>query len=144
MPVDSKLEVGNKEKKWLRALYALPILAFLYGASETMGPVATQLIEMVKTSHRMNGLALLPGQITPVVQRYFGIASVDRFVALYVSFFTPFIGRMDPVGRIQGIAFLADLVPLQAIWMIEGSRRGNSRTVAHLLYAIFFPDLCSF
>lgn len=36
MPWSLEAGVGNHEKKWVRALYAMPLLFILYGCSQTM------------------------------------------------------------------------------------------------------------
>lgn len=64
---------------------------------------------------------------------YFGVKPIDTFLELYAWFFTPAIGGFDPAGRLQLIAFLADLVPMQLIWLIEANRRGNVGTVANMM-----------
>jgi hypothetical protein len=133
MPWDPEVGVGKTEKKWVRALYALPLLVVVYGCSKTMGPTAGQLIPLVGPSIKRGALHLVPGQATPILSEFFGLKWIDRWLGVYVSVFTPSISGLDPVGRVQGIAFLADLIPIQAIWMIEGIRRGNFTTAAHLL-----------
>jgi hypothetical protein len=129
MPWDKNAGVGKKEKKWKRALWALPFLAMLYGCHLTMG-VSIMRLSMTKGGGRMtmgNGIE------TGLWTRYFGQKALDKFIELYVAFFTPAIGGFDPVGRLQMIAFLADIVPVQVIWLIEANRRGNAATVASLM-----------
>ncbi|PVH89546.1 BcBOA8 protein [Cadophora sp. DSE1049] len=48
-----------------------------------------------------------------------------------------YAANWDPVARMHGYAFLSDLVAIQTIWYIEGLRRGNLFTAAHLLPTIF-------
>jgi len=62
----------------------------------------------------------------PFNSKYFGIPGLDDVIAMFTAFFTPSIGSLDPIGRLQAIAFLVDLIPLQVIWMVEGSRVGNA------------------
>lgn len=131
MPWDPKLGIGKHESKLLRALYALPIFAFNYLATQTMGPTKASLAVLNNASQ--TGLILGEGNVIPVVTRYFGIKGVDSILAILVAFFTPAIGGLDPAGRMQLIAFLGDLVPILAIWGVEGIRRGNFLTAAHLL-----------
>jgi hypothetical protein len=73
------------------------------------------------------------GEVVSLCTKFFGIERIDKFIARYVAAFTPCIGGLDAASRMQMIAFLGDLVPMQAIWMIEGVRRGNFTTAAHLL-----------
>jgi len=54
-------------------------------------------------------------------------------IGMFTGFFTSCIGGYDRVGRLQAIAFLADLVPMQVIWMVEGSRSSSSRTITSRL-----------
>lgn len=133
MPWDPETGVGKKEKKWVRALYALPILAVVYGAQKTMGVTLESVIEMLKAGAAGGKIDLGNGLIVPLYKQYFGIKGLDGFISAFVTFFTPIIGNFDPISRTQGLAFLGDLTPLQTIWLVEGVRRGNFTTVAHLL-----------
>jgi hypothetical protein len=133
MPYNQELGVGKHESKLVRALYALPLLVIMYGAAQTMGPTAAKVIPGLGKAVQLGELALGDGQVAPLWTRYFGVKGVDNFFAAYVGFFTPAIGGYDVAGRMQGLAFLADLIPIQAIWMVEGNRRGNFFTAAHLL-----------
>jgi hypothetical protein len=132
MPWDSNMGIGNHESKLLRALYALPIIVFNYVATQTMSVTIKTGLAVLNDASQ-TGLVLGEGNVIPVVTRYFGIESVDTVVAILVAFFTPSIGGLDPAGRMQAIAFLGDLVPILAIWGVEGIRRGNFLTAAHLL-----------
>ncbi|KAF8855683.1 FAD/NAD(P)-binding domain-containing protein [Acephala macrosclerotiorum] len=135
MPWNPNGGIGKNESKLLRALYALPLLFVLYGCHRTMGATLDALA-VPRTTAGM--LSLGPGLVVPIFRKYFGIVGIDNFIAKYVSIFTPAIGNFDIIGRLQGIAFLADLIPIQAIWMIEGIRRGNFGTAAHLLPVVFW------
>lgn len=130
MTWDPESGVGKKEKKWKRALWALPLLSIFLGCQKTMGVSINQLGELVKN---IGSLPLPDGTSVAVPTEYFGIKALDKIISVYVAFFTPSIGNLDPAGRFQSIAFLGDLIPFQAIWMIEGIRRGNFTTAAHLL-----------
>jgi hypothetical protein len=133
MPWDPETGVGKKEKKWVRALYALPILAVVYGAQKTMGVTLEHVIEMLKAGAAGGKIDLGNGLIVPLHNQYFGVKGLDGFISAFVTFFTPIIGNFDPISRMHGLAFLGDLIPLQTIWLVEGVRRGNFTTVAHLL-----------
>ncbi|TVY29863.1 Citreoviridin biosynthesis protein [Lachnellula hyalina] len=125
--------VVKKEKKWVRALYALPLLAAVYGAHKTMGVTLDLLLPMLRASIAGGEIQLADGIVVPLYKKYFGIQGLDRFISAFVTFFTPIIGDFDPISRTQGVAFLGDLIPLQTIWLVEGVRRGNYLTAAHLL-----------
>jgi hypothetical protein len=133
MPYNPELGVGKHESKLIRALYALPLLLVLYGASRTMGVTVDTVVPVLAKGCQAGELALGDGQVVPVLSRYFGNKGIDDFFAIYVGFFTPSIGGLDIAGRMQALAFLGDLIPIQAIWMIEGIRRGNVGSAANLL-----------
>lgn len=131
MAWDQGQGIGYHEKKWKRALYALPLLAVLYGCQRTMAPSMAQVVAQLVP--KVGTFPLSDGKSVPIWGNYFGLKALDKIMSIYVGFFTPGIGNLDPAGRSQMIAFLGDLVPIQAIWMIEGIRRGNFTTAAHLL-----------
>jgi hypothetical protein len=133
MPSDQESGVGKKEQKWVRALYALPILAGVYAAQKTMGVTVEILIPMLRASSVGGNIDLGSGVVVPLYKQYFGIKGLDGFISAFVMFFTPIIGNFDPISRTHAIAFLGDLIPLQTIWLVEGVRRGNYTTAAHLL-----------
>ena len=119
---------ARKKSKWPRAFYALPFLGILYGCSQTMG-VSLNRLEPIFSGDGTKK-ALGNGIVTAFSSKFTGLSSLDGILSLYAAFFTPSIGNFDPLGRLQAIAFLADLVPLQVIWMVEGIRRGNSGAIA--------------
>jgi hypothetical protein len=125
-----KAEQGiiKKESKVVRALYALPLLGILYGCHRTMGTALGKLEPIFADGGTKVDLG--NGVVTAFSPRFIGLSGLDSFLSMYAAFFTPCIGNFDLVGRLQAIAFLADLVPLQVIWMVEGIRRGNVGTVA--------------
>lgn len=130
MPWDPEAGIGKKEKKWVRALYALPLLAIVYGCHRTMGETVKNLVPLTAAPGLLN---LGNGVVTTWATKFFGIAAVDKILSKYVALFTPAIGGFDVAGRMHAIAFLGDLIPLQTIWMIESIRRGNFLTASHLL-----------
>lgn len=131
MPRQQDLATGKHENKWLRALFALPLLGLVYVAHNTM---AVTLDSIPSHSPSSPNLLFVDGEHTaPWCRVYTGWKPLDNFLALYAAVFTGGIGGYDPAGRMQMIAFLADLVPIQVIFFIEGNRRGNLYTVAHLL-----------
>lgn len=129
MPFNQDAGAGKSENRWSRVLWALPLLGMLYGCHLTMG-VSIMRLSMTRSATSMN---LGHGMETGLWTRYFGLAGLDKIIGLYVAFFTPGIGGFDKVGRLQMIAFLADIVPVQIVWMIEANRRGNRLTVASLM-----------
>jgi len=106
----------------------------LYGCHRTMGATIEALIIPTTAA---GTLTLSPEVVVPLCRKFFGLEGLDNFLSKYVGFFTPSIGNYDPIGRLQAIAFLGDLIPIQVIWMIEGIRRGNFGTAAHLLPTVF-------
>lgn len=120
-----------QESKWARALRALPLLLILYGADRTFGTSLRLLEPLISTSGTQ--LILSPSVNVPFGSKYFGISGLDEFIGMVTAFFTPCIGGIDPVGRLQAIAFLADLLPLQVVWMVEGARGGNEGSAASRL-----------
>lgn len=133
MPWDPEKGLGKHEKKWKRAMWALPLLLMLYVSKKTMGASIVQLRPALRAALEAGKLTLENGETVSLATKFFGIAPLDKFLAKFVSIFTPALGNLDIVGRMQMIAFLADFIPLQGIWMIEGIRRGNFITAAHLL-----------
>jgi hypothetical protein len=133
MPWDPNSGVGKHEQKWIRALHALPLLFVLYGCSQTMGPSMRKSVPTLINAVKTGVFELGSGEVVSLCTKFFGIKSLDNLIAVYVAAFTPCIGGSDTASRMQMIAFLGDLVPMQAIWMIESVRRGNFTTAAHLL-----------
>lgn len=133
MPWDPETGIGKHENKLIRALYALPLLFFFFACTKTMGPTLAVAAQSLGSAREFRELVLDNAQVVPLRASFFGIESIDNFIAVYVAVFTPSIGGQDPASRMQMITFLADLIPIQAIWMIEGVRRGNFLTAAHLL-----------
>lgn len=137
MPWSEERGVGKKENKWKRALYALPLLGATYGCSQTMGATTTQLRNFFGMTQKIGEIAMGNGKLASVVTKFYGIGWLDHMLSLFVAAFTPSIGGFDAAHRLQTIGFLADLVPLQAIWTIESIRRGNSLTAANLLPTVY-------
>jgi hypothetical protein len=128
-PISSGEGAVKKESKFIRALYALPLLGILYGCHRTMGTALGKLEPIFAEGGTKVDLG--NGVITAFSPRFTGLSGLDGFLSMYAAFFTPCLGNFEPIGRLQAIAFLADLVPLQVIWMVEGIRKGNVGTVAY-------------
>jgi hypothetical protein len=129
----SDILANRKESLLLRALYALPLLLGTYGASQTMGVLVQQIGPSLLGSVKSGEITLGNGEVVPLIRKFFGIGGLDKILSILVTFFTPTLGGYDPMGQLQAISFLGDLVPLQALWYIESVRRGNYMTAAHLL-----------
>lgn len=130
MPWNPNGGVGKEENRYLRALYALPLLFIAYACHRNMGATINALV-IPKTTP--GTLALSPDLVIPLWNKFFGFQGLNNFLSKFVAFFSPSIGNFDPVGRLQAIAFLGDLIPIQVIWIVEGIRRGNFGTAGHLL-----------
>lgn len=133
MPWDPESGIGKHESKLLRAVYALPLIAILYCCAKTMGPALGPGLPLLEEAAKAGQVALGDGRVVPLITRYFGHEGFDNLISIYVAAFTPSIGGQDPASRMQMISLLGDLIPIQAIWMIEGVRRGNFLTASHLL-----------
>jgi hypothetical protein len=133
MPWNPESGVGKHESPSKRAMYALPLLVILYGSYRTMGAVIGQLLPSIVANKELGKVVLVDDTVVSLCTRFFGIKYIDSFLATFVSLWTPSIGSFDVTGRMQAISFLGDLIPIQVIWMIEGIRRGNFVTAAHLL-----------
>ncbi len=130
MPRNPESKAAEKETRWVRALYAVPLLPIVYVCHKTMGTATTTLV----VEKGLPGtISLGNGEVVSLCTKFYGINGFDNFISIFVGLFTVLIGGFDPVGKMQAIAFLGDLVPIQTIWMIEAIRRGNVGTAAQLL-----------
>ncbi|CZS99224.1 uncharacterized protein RCO7_00515 [Rhynchosporium graminicola] len=134
MPWNPNFGAGKHESKWKRAVWALPILLALYAASQTMGLTIDNILSVEPVGETIN---FGNGMLAPVGLKYFGNPGFDAFLVQFVAFFTPVVGDWSPITRLQAYGFFADLVSIQTIWYIEGLRRGNVFTAAHLLPTLF-------
>lgn len=133
MAWDPETGIGKKESGLVRALWALPLLGITYACQKTMWETISKLTPLAANTGSLN---LGNGVITTMVSRFFGIPILDNVLSKLVSLFTPAITGLDPIGRLQGIAFLGDMVPIQTIWLIESIRRGNLTTTSYLLHTL--------
>ncbi len=108
-------------------LFILPIADLTFGLS------LRQLEPLISTHGNNTTLDLGSGIVVPFHSRYFGMKGLDQVIGTFTAFFTSCIGGYELVGRLQAIALLADLVPMQVIWMAEGSRASNSGSVTSRL-----------
>lgn len=143
MPFNPEQGIGKEEPKWKRALWALPLLALLYTATKTMGITIrlTSIENLGEDLQRAGGIMLDGGQSLPVIDKFVGVRPVDKLLRYYAAIFTPMISGIDATAQAQGLLFLADLIPLQAIWTVESVRRGNFLTASHLLQVSFLGIL---
>ncbi|CAG8977155.1 hypothetical protein HYALB_00003376 [Hymenoscyphus albidus] len=114
MPWSQKVGVGKQENKCLRAFYALPVLLLAHFAAT-------------------NNDTMLDLKVS-------GYGWLYKILSTLVSGFIPVLSGFEAVERVQTIGLLGDLIPIQAIFMIEAARRGNFITIAHLL-PLFFAIL---
>jgi hypothetical protein len=121
------------ESKLTRVLRALPLLLVLPIADLTFGRSLRQLEPLITSSGNVTTLDLGSGLVVPFCSSYFGLKGLDEVIGMFTAFFTSCIGGYDRAGRLQAIAFLADLVPMQVIWMVEGSRASSSGTITSRL-----------
>lgn len=133
MPSSPESNMMRKESKLVRALWALPLLAVVYGAQLTMGVSVKHILPLLRASAIAGKVDLDGRLVVPLYRKYFGSQGLDGFISAFVAFFTPNIGGFDAVSKVQGFAFLGDIIPIQVIWLVEGVRRGNYMTAAHLL-----------
>ncbi|KAH7393459.1 hypothetical protein BKA64DRAFT_577828 [Cadophora sp. MPI-SDFR-AT-0126] len=134
MAWDPETGIGKKESSLTRGLWALPLLGITYACQKTMWQTISKLTALPAAAGSLN---LGNGVVTTLVSKYFGIPILDNVIAKLVGLFTPAITGLDPIGRLQGITFLGDMVPMQTIWLIESIRRGNLTTTSYLLHTLF-------
>jgi len=132
MPWNTEVGVGKHEKIWIRMVRAMPLLFLLIVGKLTMGPVLIQLKPMLAAAVKSGELDLGNGQTVPLLRSFFKVGFVDKVISTLVGVFTPTLQSIDQVSKLQVIAFGADLIPLQMIWLVESVRRGN------FLTAVFF------
>ncbi|KAJ5431308.1 Monooxygenase FAD-binding [Penicillium cf. griseofulvum] len=74
---------------------------------------------------------LLPGGVeTPLRQVYTGLGPVDLFLKVIVTIFLPAIANFStPEQPLQVLYFLASMMPIIAIWTVEGFRPRNKWTL---------------
>ncbi|KAL2068087.1 hypothetical protein VTL71DRAFT_16185 [Oculimacula yallundae] len=133
MAWDPESGIGKKESPLIRALWALPLLGITYACQKTMWQTIANLTPLASKAGSLN---LGNGVVIPMVSNFIGISAIDKVLAKFVAGFTPAITGLDPIGKLQGIAFLADMVPVQTIWLIESIRRGNLTTTSYLMHTL--------
>ena len=133
MPWNTEVGVGKHEKIWIRILRALPLLALIVVAQWTLGSVAAKIHPIMAEGIRSGQLKLEDDQVVPLVRSFYKVKFVDNILSTLVAAFTSTLIASDQVSRLQAIAFGADLVPIQIIWLVESVRRGNFLTFVFFL-----------
>ncbi|CZS93669.1 uncharacterized protein RAG0_03844 [Rhynchosporium agropyri] len=133
MAWDPESGIGKKESPLIRALWALPLLGITYICQKTMWQTVGNLTFLASKAGSLN---LGNGVVIPTVSRFVRFSAIDNVLAKFVALFTPAITGLDPVGKMQGIAFLADMISVQTIWLIESIRRGNLTTTSYLMHTL--------
>lgn len=133
MPWNSEMGLGKHENRFVRAIYALPILLVLYWFGSMVHVAADAVAPLLARASQTGEIPLSNGPVIPLLQRYFGLKSVDEFLSVYVALYTPALGGFDIVSQMRTIALLGDMIPIHAIWMIESSRRGNYFSTTNIL-----------
>ncbi|KAL5319811.1 hypothetical protein ACEPPN_012869 [Leptodophora sp. 'Broadleaf-Isolate-01'] len=133
MAWDPESGIGKKESVLTRALWALPLLGITYACQKTMWQTISKLTPLAADAGSLN---LGNGIVVPMVSKFFGLSVLDKVLSKFVALFTPAITGLDPIGRMQGIAFVAYMIPVQTIWLIESIRRGNLTTTSCLMHTL--------
>jgi hypothetical protein len=124
-------EVLLKETIWRRVVRALPLLLICYAGTKTLGSSIDGILPSLREASKTS-IFVEKGNIIQMPTRIFNFG-VDKLIKALVAFFIPSILGLNPLSRYQAIGFLADLLPLQAIMIVESIRRGNAFTAASIL-----------
>lgn len=125
---------GQRSQFRTRVLLALPLLLLAYVANRIFGGII-QHPAVGKTFAQV----LASGQL-----QYHGhswdLPTMTPPFNILVTFFSPSLLDVDPLQRLQAIAFLTDLAPLWLIWILESHRPANVMTFAWLpvLFGVAF------
>lgn len=70
---------------------------------------------------------------------YTGFPSIDNLLSVLVWAFSEEVAGADPNRRIQCLYFLANLIPVIYIWLVEGYRNGNINSLVSMpsLFAVY-------
>ncbi|KAH6855970.1 hypothetical protein B0I37DRAFT_395815 [Chaetomium sp. MPI-CAGE-AT-0009] len=116
---------GQRESKFKRMVFALPLLALFFIAGWVMN--ANPALEGARDLLDSGVLRLASGDV-PILRSFYQIPALDDLVALYNTFFFPTLYDSDPTSRRQLISFLTDGTILVTIWIFESARRANMIT----------------
>ena len=133
MPWDTRVGVGKHEKIWIRMLRASPLLFLIVIAQWTMGSVVVHIRPFLNAGVETGKLEMGNGQTVPLVRSFFKVKALDNIISTLVAAFTSFLQPFDQISRLQVIAFISDLIPLQIVWLVESVRRGNFLTAVYFL-----------
>ena len=144
MPFNPEHGIGKIQSIWRRMSFAIPLLVLYYYGSKLMGMTGELNMPFLKSAVESSWIRDPPGAV-PIRSVYTGFAGLDSFVKLFVGAFTPSMAGLDhkvsnsgqtgsllAPQRLQMLSFMADLTPINAIWMIESCRRGNVMTFVTL------------
>lgn len=70
---------------------------------------------------------------------YTGFPSIDKLLSVLVWAFSEHVAGADPNRRIQCLYFLANLIPIIYIWVVEGYRNGNINSLVSMpsMFAVY-------
>ena len=120
-----------RNETWLRrALISSPLLLISYGATQTIGITIAQLLPLLRKASKTSLFEVGDGSAIQMPTRIYGDKGIDALMKALVAFFLPSLAGSDPVGRLQGIAFLSDVSVVVTISVIESIRTGNAYTFA--------------
>lgn len=125
--------IVRRETLLQRAFVGVPLLLICYGATRTIGVTFVQLLPLLRQASKTNLFNVGNGNIIQMPVKMFGVPGVDRLLKSFVAFFLPSLAGIDPVGRLQAIAFLSDFSVIAAIITIESIRTGNAYTYIPIL-----------
>lgn len=133
MPWDINSGICKKERKWVRAIWALPLLLVFVVAQRTMGPLFQQANSLVEVGINNGMLDLGDGQIVEFQGTFSGIKRVDEILAPLVALCTPLLQPLNREATKQALSFLGKIIAFQTIVLVESLRRGNFVTLIYFL-----------
>ena len=98
-----------------------------------MGSVVVHIRPFLNAGVETGKLEMGNGQTVPLVRSFLKVKALDNIISTLVAAFTSFLQPFDQNSRLQVIAFISDLVPLQIVWLVESVRRGNFLTAVYFL-----------
>jgi len=104
-------------------LIALLLQQIFQRNSVTVGPWVQALAE--------SGVVELKEGTFSLYKKFYGIGPLDELWRIVVVAFTASTFELDPISWWQMFSFLADAAVVYAVWVLEGCRVGNRRTLAY-------------
>ncbi|KAL3424914.1 FAD binding domain-containing protein [Phlyctema vagabunda] len=129
-PFQPDTGIGHKESKLRRCLYAMPLLLVTWYVMHLFADLSHRTGGFAAQAYVSGAVPSIDGNSTTLRSTYYGNLGIDAVLKRYVLVFTPSIANIDQTQRYQMMAFMADLIPMQAIWAIESARLGNFMTLA--------------